>query len=311
MFALYKCIYPDASVLQICEVLTNTAEDIGDIGKDPETGYGLVDVAAVMGQEPIKKALAFRAPKEGQSIFGTVVIKLQIGMLDQVNAIEVYLDEIDDVNKIAEINNEGKEMITYEWDTTEWSEGEHNIIAIAKNDIGEQVGKTEELRISINNEVTSGLRLEVVDPDGNPATSATAYVSRKTGSGYDTNYYFADENGFIRVPGRYGQDAEGYDVTISGVVEKDETPYRFLYNHKFDGPGWYQINGENTVGVTPEMYDQDSEKLDNPLYCISPLDLNNKRKTTISPWRETEIKTLYVDPGAYELYGFGVHLCRE
>ena len=57
--ALYKCVYPDASVLQICEVLTSTAEDIGDIGKDPETGHGLVDVAAVMGQEPIKKALAF------------------------------------------------------------------------------------------------------------------------------------------------------------------------------------------------------------------------------------------------------------
>ena len=91
---------------------------------------------------------------------------------------------------------------------------------------------------------------------------------------------------------------------FSGVVEEDETAYRFIYNHKFDGPGWYQINGENTVRVTPEMYGQDSEKLDNPLYCISPLDLNNKRKTTISPWRETEIKTLYVDPGAYELYGF-------
>ena len=302
--ALYKCVYPDASVLQICEVLTSTAEDIGDIGKDPETGHGLVDVAAVMGQEPIKKALAFRAPREGQSIFGTTAVRLQIGMLDQIDTIEMYLDEIDDVNKIAEIDNEGEAMITYEWDTIGCPEGEHNIIAIAKSDIGEQIGKTESLRISINNEVTSGLRLEVVDLDGNPAASATAYMSQRMGSGYDTNYYFADENGFIRVPDRYGQHTEGYDVMISGVVEKDETAYRFIYNHKFDGPGWYQINGENTVRVTPEMYGQDSEKLDNPLYCISPLDLNNKRKTTISPWRETEIKTLYVDPGAYELCGF-------
>ena len=167
-----------------------------------------MDVAAVMGQEPIKKALAFRAPREGQSIFGTTAVRLQIGMLDQIDTIEMYLDEIGDVNKIAEISNEGEAMITYEWDTIGCPEGEHNIIAIAKNDIGEQIGKTESLRISINNEVTSGLRLEVADPDGNPAVSATAYVSRKISSGYDTNYYFADENGFIRVPDRYGQHTE-------------------------------------------------------------------------------------------------------
>lgn len=302
--ALYKCIYPDASVLQVCEVLTSTAEDIGDLGRDPETGYGLVDLAAIMGQEPIKRALAFRGPKEGQSVFGTVIFKVQIGMPAQVSTLEFYIDEIAADCKIKEITCEGEETVSFEWDSKEWPDGEHKIIALAKDSSGEQIGKTEELSISINNVITSGLRLEVTDPDGKPAASATAYVIRKVGNDYSTKYYYADENGFIRVPGTSSQDVDGYDVTIFGEIDDKDKGERFLYNHKFEEPGWYQIGGENTVKITLEMHDQESAKLTNPLYCLSPLDFNYKRKTVIGPWRETQCKLLHIDPGTYEAYGF-------
>ncbi|AOY76051.1 S8 family peptidase [Clostridium formicaceticum] len=313
--ALYKLLYPEASSLEISEMLAATAEDIGEIGRDIKTGFGLVDAKAMLSREREVRSLAFINPKEGAQVYGNVNISFQLGMPSETIAVDLFLDEVTEDNKLTTIACTGDKMgYSWSWDTRkgpmgeELADGEYRILGIARDVDGQPVGSPSEvsLKVIVKNQITNGLGLEIKAPDGQPATSAQAYVFTK-GSEGDGGYtllgrYYANDNGYIRTP-QYHQVEGGYDVFVLGEFQQEEAIETFLYHRHYDAPGSYMIDASKAVKTTLKMQGQMGD-LKDPLFCIVPLDVMENHIGVIGPLKGETYTGIYLDQGEYNFYGY-------
>lgn len=305
--ALYKLAHPDASPLEITEMLISTAKDIEEIGHDITTGHGLVDAAAILGQEPIRRTLAFLAPRNNSNVYGTTTISFQTGIPQETEVVDFYLDEINEANKLKSIQcSPNKNRYSWEWDTREKTDGEYTILGVARNSSGEALGDAVAIEIRIKNEITSGLALEIKTPDNEVAKQARAYVFTRENDGKYRllGNYYANDAGHIRTLDFSGSHENGYEVFILGKMERDtEEPQLFLYHRHFEGPGSYTIDGTNAV-KTSVLMQGEFENLNNPLFSIVPLGNLQKQIGVIGPIEGGKVNTIYLDKGEYDFYGF-------
>lgn len=308
--ALYKLAHPGASPLEISEMLALTAKDIGEIGRDSSTGYGLVDAAAVLGKEPERRALAFISPREGSNVYGTVNISFQIGIPQETGMVDFYLEEICDDNKLISIEcNPDKTGYSWEWDTREKPDGEYSIIGVARDHDGQVLGNESgvPLKVKIKNEITNGLALEIKTPDGEVASSARAYVFTQDGINGDykmLGHYYANDSGYVRTLEYAGIHENGYEVFVLGKTEQETGGTKlFLYRRHFDTPGRYTIDASETVETSINMQGA-SENLNNVLFCIAPLDRLQNHIGVLGPIEGTNNNNIYLDKGSYDFYGY-------
>lgn len=306
--ALYKLAHPDASPLEITEMLITTAKDIEEIGHDISTGYGLVDAAAILGQEPVRRTLAFLAPRENSNVYGNTTISFQTGMPQETEVVDFYLDEITEDNKVISIDcSPDKNRYSWEWDTREKADGEYVLIGVARDNSGQVLGDGNgvALNVKVKNEITNGLALEIKKPDGEVAASARAYIfTREIDGNYRLlGHYYANDSGYIRTLEFSGTHVHGYDVFVLGKIEQDTDTELFLYRRHFEGPGLYTIDASNAVKTSMKMQGE-LETLNNVLFSIAPLDNLQNHYGVIGPVEGGKSNIIYLDEGTYDFYGF-------
>lgn len=216
--AIYKAANPGVTGDDIGELLINTCQDAGDVGKDIETGSGIVDAAAMLGAEVVKTPIKIKSPTAGSELYEEVMLTAQVNPTMDITKLTFYLDEETPENIIGEAEcDENNSFYEIVWDTKNNTDGDHTVLAAVYDASGNQVGETQKVKINILNTITDGFTLQVTDPEQNNADSASyqiyginsdgAYKSLKSGTTTDL--------GYSRVKG-LSPDFTEYMLVISG-----------------------------------------------------------------------------------------------
>ena len=179
--AIYLATNPMADCADVREHLKKTARDVADIGFDTDTGYGVVDAAAALG-EPIRRmAVRFKSPTANSEIYQKTNIKLQVNTNMDIAEVRLYLNEVKDETMFASVAvKESSAVYEVEWDTTGFADGSYTLMAKAFDADGNPVGDVQTVNnVNIQNRITNGFVLEVKDPLDNNASGANVLLAGK------------------------------------------------------------------------------------------------------------------------------------
>lgn len=169
------------------EILQQTALDLGEEGRDPRFGFGLVDAAAAVIMASgynynTAPNVDIIDPVDGAVVQGTITLVASASDDSAVSQVEFFADGI--TLGVGSVNAEGNYALT--WTTTPDNEGSMQISAVATDDDVESKTATDNVTIIIDNYneapiADAGDDREIVDIDG--STSETVVLD---GSGsYD------------------------------------------------------------------------------------------------------------------------------
>lgn len=305
--ALYKAANAGVSGFDIGNHLINTAQDVGEPGKDPETGAGIVDAAAVMGADIIKTPLIIKAPTAGKELFETVTLSAQVNPTMDIKTLKFFLDEQTEGNQIASIAcDDQNSFYDHQWDTNTAADGTHKILAAVYDKNGTQVGETCKVSVSILNTITDGFTLRIKAPDGTGADTASyiIYGKKSDGSYKKLKSGVTSDLGFARVKG-LDQDSEGYLLAVRGEFKEETTQY-YIYNKKLTAGqlgSKLDVTGSNTKKVKLKAQGEGGQQLDSPYIKINigyEASGETKYLEDINPWQMKEESGLYLEKGIYE-----------
>ena len=306
--ALYKAINPKSEGFDIGNHLINTAQDVGDIGKDIETGAGVVDAAAALGEDIIKTPLLIKSPKAGTELYETVNLTAQVNTTMEIKNLKFYLDFQESGNEIASIPcNPENAFYQYEWDTNKVSDGDHDILAAVFNENGDQVGETKNVSINILNTITNGFTLQIKDPDGKGADNASYLIYGKKDDG---SYKYlkrgnSTDLGFARVKG-LDKDLSEYKIFVTGSFNNNGGVKQYLYQRDFTNDRLGEkisIRGENAKEVTVDAITENESDIKSAYLKLEPAYKVNEQTQyfdMISPWSIVLGETIFVDSGEYK-----------
>jgi len=310
--ALYKAVNPSASNMDIAKHLKETARDVGPIGFDIYTGAGVVDAAAVLGEDIVKTALILMAPKSGE-LYETVNVRVQVNTSMNIEKVAFYLDDIDGT-PIGEIECNPENMYyDFPWDTTKVEDGSYEFYAVAYDSEGKQVGETVSVNISILNKILDGFTLEVEDPAkmGADRAGLSIYGQKSDGSYEKIRNAYTTDLGFARIK-NLPADYDEYLLLVNGSFARGEGEknnyyiYRRTIKPEQLGTKIF-ISSDGAVKVDFSMKDENGNELINPQVIIAPsYKLNNEVKNLelLSPWKIGPDSEIYLDKGIYDIYGY-------
>ena len=136
--------------------LQQTADDLGNPGRDREYGYGLVDAdeAAPPGDNP--PAVAITSPADGATVSGTITIEASASDDKGISKVDFYIDG-------TLLASDNTSPYACSWETTTKVDGSHNVTATARDTIGQSASDT--IRITVDNTApaqVSGLTVTTV-----------------------------------------------------------------------------------------------------------------------------------------------------
>lgn len=102
--ALYKALHPEVTGADIGSLLMSTARDVGNVGKDIETGSGIVDANAMLGGEVTKVPLKVTAPKGGTELYEEVTLSAMVNPTMDIRTLKYYLDTESDDNLVSTVD---------------------------------------------------------------------------------------------------------------------------------------------------------------------------------------------------------------
>ncbi|MBW1939546.1 MAG: S8 family serine peptidase [Deltaproteobacteria bacterium] len=195
---------------QVRNRLITTADDLGDVGKDDKYGWGLVDANEAVYCGPVDNppTVSITDPIDGATIKGKYIVIAEASDDDAVTEITLSIDGHTPEPMILGTND----LWSYEWDTTQHTEGNHNLIATA-TDSALQSTESAAISVTVNNEnypptasftyTCSGLTCEfdasgASDPDGDGTITAYSwdFGDDKTGTGKTTTHLYAGSGGY-------------------------------------------------------------------------------------------------------------------
>lgn len=311
--ALYKAVNPNASNLDIANHLKNTARDIGPIGPDIETGAGVVDAAAALGEDIVKTSLILMSPTSGKELYETVNIRVQVNMSMDIEKVAFYLDDINTA-PIGEIQCSGENVYyDFQWDTTQVEDNTYRLYAVAYDGEDKQIGEFSSVDISVLNNILDGFTLDIRNPVGVGANRANIYIyGKNAGGNYEKihNSYTSDL-GFARVKGlETGFDE--YLLLVNGSYSNgnDEEDNYYIYKRTINPDSLGQkisITGDGVIKADFSMADENGNELTRPQLILAPsYELNGDHKILelSSPWKIGMGSEIYLDKGFYEMYGY-------
>lgn len=253
--ALYKAVNPGVTGADIGELITETARDVGDIGKDIETGAGIVDAAAMLDGKVIKTPIKLKSPSEGAELYEEVTLSAQVNPTMDIRSLKFYLDEEKEENIIAQTDcDENNSFYDVIWDTTKAEDGEHTILAAVYDSEGDQVGETQKIKVQILNTITDGFTLQVTDPSGEKSDRASYHIY---GEASDGTYQLlksgsTSELGYARIKG-LSKTYDTYMAVINGKCAESEKNAYYVYKHAFSA---------DDLGSKISISGQDAQKID-------------------------------------------------
>lgn len=300
--ALYKLKYPTASAVEIEEALKATAVDLGEAGWDDKTGFGKLDVAALLAGNVALKAFSMNVNAD---LLGTTDIQFAIADTSKVAAINVYANDV----KIGTID-EPSNVASLQWDTTAMADGDVIIKAEAvdaHNEIVETITRT----VSVMNDATSGYMFDVKTPSGTVAKAASVLLYEKE-ENEDGTYSYKElwsgrtsNDGVVRVPSNIGTDLKSLQVVVQGTFDAAEGNTWFMYNREVNDIGTVELSSEHTVPVQLTSTNINGEDVPNAEYFITMQDAEGVELTLprkINKSADDQAPTVYIDQGTYNIY---------
>lgn len=295
--ALYKVKNPNATIAQVEEALKETAVDLGATGRDDKTGYGRIDAKKALAYVSDSK-ITFSSPKANADVMGE--IPLSINLLD-TNVKSVQFKIGDKVVKEVNVTNQNAMM---QFDTTKYADGTLNIVATAKNSVGESI---QELTTSVNvrNNAKSGYMFNVVAPNASVAVGTSVKLYDKKDGKYEELWAgVTDSNGTIRVPSNVGTDLKDLKVIAQGKFDNGKSS--FVYSRDVSSKGSISLQAENSQKVTLNTKDEKSAEL-KAQYFLTLKDIDGlaiNGLDAINSSEGSEGTTLYADKGSYNIISY-------
>ncbi len=154
----------------IRENLRNSAIDLGPSGTDSYFGYGLVhSKPAALGEDSLDPVVTFLNPDHESTLKGQVTVELDVQDESKLEQIELWVDQ----EKVKIWQEGSEEGYQYQWDTTNFEDGAHQLLAKALDEY-DNIGQAK-LEVEVDQE-------KDVTPTPSPATTLTP---SPTSSWYD------------------------------------------------------------------------------------------------------------------------------
>lgn len=227
--ALVKLTHPDWNVDQVRHALENTAKDIDQTGFDASTGHGLLQVAAALSYQD-QDSLHVLAPSQGNQVFGQVPFQLTVRDR-QVTQIQLANEQGKLVGSYPVVNQKAN----FDWDSTQVADGRQRITIRALNASNQLVGKAEQLQLIVKNSQQHGVKVQVINPDGQPSGGAVLQVVRlddrsneewESSDGFNTIFStYVNQEGFVYIPSSVLLKNEKYAVLIQYIDIDHEQQY--------------------------------------------------------------------------------------
>ncbi|MBQ9060198.1 MAG: S8 family serine peptidase [Firmicutes bacterium] len=304
--ALYKAAHPEEIGFDIADLMISTCQDVGDPGKDIETGAGIVDAAAMLGGEIIRTPLTVKKPVEGQEVYEQISLSAQINPAMGISRLCFYLDEQTEDHRIAEIPcDAGHAFCSAVWDTKSSPDGDHRLLAAVYDENGEQIGQTQEVNVRVLNSIADGFTLQVNDPAGTEANTASYYIYEKDAGGQYSlvKRGKTSDLGYARIKGLSEETSE-YDLYICGAANREDggkTRYVYRRTLSVDQLGTKVIiDGTQSQKIDFAATGEDDEPLASPYLKVCPA-CGEDWMSEESPFRAQEDTELYLDDGAYRI----------
>jgi subtilisin family serine protease len=311
--ALYKAANPTASNWDIGDHLIRTARDVGPIGKDIETGAGVVDAAAVMGEDIVQTAILLLEPSAGKELYQDVTLKVQVNPSMNIDHVNFYLNTTDGA-PVASISCNGADSYySTEWDTTAVPDGMYDFIAIACDASGVPVGEPCQTSVTVLNNITDGFTLQVLDPSDTSAGMAdiTIYGVSADGTYENLRTTYTSDLGFARVKG-LDTNYQSYMLVFSGSWQEqaDGPESYFVYQRQIGKEMLGQmltIGKEDARSVSFTLLGADGSAVDSPYLVLGTTYDKNGETVDADTLEALQIQSgtkLYLDDGVYRTYGY-------
>ena len=146
--------------LQLRENLRNTADDLGDPGKDPYFGYGRINAYRALnelGPPDNPPICSIVDPVDGQTISGVYRVKVSATDDKQVSMVELSIDSGSWIDITGDFDGT---YYYYDWDTTTVADGLHTLDARA-TDNASQTTYAPQVTVTVDN--VPGRQMHVSD----------------------------------------------------------------------------------------------------------------------------------------------------
>ncbi len=278
---IYKAVNPSADCTDIRQHLNETARDIGDIGFDVYTGNGCIDAAAALG-EPIKRiAVRMKSPKSGDEIYEKTSIHFQVNTNLNIDHVDLYMNEISDSKKIAEIDvSDGQSLYDYVLDTTKYEDGAYTFILQSYTADGTHVGEpASSTGVQILNAIPDGFVVEARDPKGSPSNEAIVeiYGISKATSKYELIYSSTTTDlGYDRIKDTDpDNEYSSYSMRITGSYGSGSSMSYYSYRMDDIKPGSRVVADATSAAARKtgfSMKGTDGNEVNEPYLLLAPIE---------------------------------------
>lgn len=299
--ALYKAKHPHANPAEVEKVLEDTAVDLGEVGRDDQSGYGRVDASAALSDDVLTAKSTFTAPRKNANVMGE--IPLEVSLIDPAITEVEFLVDGTSISKVA-VNNA---KATTQLNTLKYKDGDHEIVAKAMN--GSTVVSEIKTSVTVRNEATSGYMFNVLAPNQAIAKGASIQLFEKVDGAYKSVWTgVADANGTARVPSSVGTDLKNLKVVVQGKftpTNKSEEA-GFIYSRDVSSKGSITLQSDQTEEVKLSTKDENGDSLSSQ-YFVTLKDhegISVNKMKLINSENGSKNATLYADKGMYNVFSY-------
>jgi len=184
---------------EVRQKLADTADDLGDPGRDTKYDYGLVDAdeAAVSGNPP---TVSWANPKDGDTVSGVVTVQISASDTENAEGNLTVEWQVDGSGWKAASYNPDTGYYEASWDTSAEAEGDHSLEARATD--------------SDNNSTTASIAVTVDNVNDSPVASFT-YTSSGLTVDFDASDSYDPDGTITSYDWDFGDGNAGSGVTVS------------------------------------------------------------------------------------------------
>lgn len=304
---IYKAVNPYADCSDIRQHLNATARDIGDIGFDIYTGNGCIDAAAALG-EPIKQiAVRMKSPKSNDEIYEKTSVSFQVNTNMGINHVNLYINEVSDSKKLAEIKVEADQALyNYVFDTKQYNDGDYTLILQGYSADESPVGEAATAKgVQIVNTIQNGFVIEASDPKARPSDSAVVEVYGKAGDSAHYELIYSGETtdlGYCRINDPDpDNEYSSYSLRITGSYGESGSLSYYSYRLPDVKKGTRIIANAETTSARKtafSMKDTSGSEISEPYILLAPIE-DGQELNDMPVWTMYSGSEIYLSEGDY------------
>lgn len=223
--ALILSANPSLTNVQVVDILTQSADDIGSTGFDTYFGYGRVNafqsalaaLDAVPEVDTIDPSVAITSPQDGATVNASLTVSVSVTDEGGVEQVDLYVD-----GELVASNTTFP--YTFAWDTYAYANSDHDLMAVAYDTAGNE-GWSSVITVTVANESEADTVA--------PLVAVTSVQDGASVSGGITVEISATDEGGVAI----------VELYINGVLFDEDitSPYAFLWDTTAYADGTYEL----------------------------------------------------------------------